>query len=125
MREKPYSVYTLQLQRQSQCFRPVFRFLPVLAYGLRTTNSDTITCQFVSKRLETLLAPPSNGFRGEVAVFEPHGHFDHTAEWHVVDITDPARKVIHGKVAYAELEQLQPWEVTLAHLERWSVLKED
>jgi len=33
-----------------------------------------------------------------VAVFEPHGLLDHTSEWHLVDITRPDVKVMHGKM---------------------------
>lgn len=57
-----------------------------------------------------------------VVVFEPHGLLDHTAEWHVVDVTAPATKLVHGKVAYAELEAFQPAEMSLEMLERCSVL---
>ena len=37
---------------------------------------------------------------------------DHTAEWHLVDITNPDKKIYHGKMAYAELEALQPTDMT-------------
>ena len=56
------------------------------------------------------------------AVFEPQGLLDHTAEWHVVDVTNPSRKIIHGKVPYAELEKFQPSEMSLEMLERCSIL---
>ena len=58
-----------------------------------------------------------------LVVFEPIGLLDHTAEWHVVDVTRPEVKVIHGKVAVAELEKFQPSEMSLEMLERCSVLE--
>ena len=57
-----------------------------------------------------------------VAVFEPHSLLDHTSEWHLVDITKPDVKVMHGKMPYAELEAMQPTELTLAAFEAHSVL---
>ena len=57
-----------------------------------------------------------------MVVFEPMGLLDHTAEWHVVDATEPATKLIHGEVTYAELEKFQPAEMTLEMLEQCSVL---
>jgi len=57
-----------------------------------------------------------------VAVFEPHGLLDHTSEWHLVDITNPSVKIMHGKMPYAELEKMQPTELSLAAFERASVL---
>ena len=41
-----------------------------------------------------------------VAVFEPHSLLDHTSVWHLVDITNPGVKVMHGKMPYADLEKL-------------------
>eukprot|EP00941_MAST-03F_sp_MAST-3F-sp1_P005282 g5282.t1 len=59
-------------------------------------------------------------------VCEPHGLLDHTSEWHVVDVTDPEKKIIWGKAPYAELEELQPTTMSLELLEKYSVLgKED
>ena len=62
--------------------------------------------------------------RGEcyVAVFEPHGLLDHMSEWHLVDITDPDTKLMHGKMPYAQLEAMQPTELSLEAFERASVL---
>jgi hypothetical protein len=57
-----------------------------------------------------------------VAVFEPHGLLDHTSEWHLVDITKPDVKVMHGKMPYAELEKMQPTELTVAAFDKASVL---
>jgi len=57
-----------------------------------------------------------------IAVFEPHGLLNHTSEWHVVDITDPSVKIIHGRAPYAELEAFQPTGMTPEMLEQWSVL---
>lgn len=57
-----------------------------------------------------------------VVVFEPHGLLDHTAEWHVVDATDPDKKLIHGKVSYSELEKFQPADMTLEMLQKCSIL---
>ena len=47
---------------------------------------------------------------------------DHTSEWHLVDITNPSVKIMHGKMPYAELEKMQPTELSLAAFERASVL---
>ena len=58
-----------------------------------------------------------------VAVFEPQSIMDHTAEWHLVDITNPDKKIYHGKMAYAELEQLQPCDMTVKMFENGSILK--
>ena len=58
-----------------------------------------------------------------VAVFEPHSLLDHTCEWHLVDITEPTVKVFHGKQAYAELEDMQPCDMTTAMFDKHSVLK--
>ena len=58
-----------------------------------------------------------------VAVFEPHSLLDHTSEWHLVDITNPDVKIMHGKMPYAELEQLQPTGLSLEAFEQHSVLK--
>lgn len=57
-----------------------------------------------------------------VVVFEPCGLLDHTAEWHVVDVCEPTKKLIHGKAPYADLEGFQPAEMTREMLERCSVL---
>ena len=57
-----------------------------------------------------------------VAVFEPQGLLDHTCEWHLVDITNPAVKVMHGKCPYADLEHMQPCDMTVAMLEQHSIL---
>lgn len=57
-----------------------------------------------------------------VAVFEPHSLLDHTSEWHLIDITNPGVKVMHGKMPYAELEKLQPTGLTLAQFEKASIL---
>lgn len=59
-----------------------------------------------------------------VAVFEPHGLLDHTSEWHLVDITAPDKKVMHGKMPYAELEDMQPCDMQLKLFEERSVLNE-
>ena len=58
-----------------------------------------------------------------VAVFEPQSIMDHTAEWHLVDITNPDKKIYHGKMAYAELEALQPTDMTKKMFENGSILK--
>jgi hypothetical protein len=57
-----------------------------------------------------------------VAVFEPQGALDHTAEWHLVDITEPGTKVFHGKCAYAELQDMQPCDMTVEMFEAKSIL---
>ena len=57
-----------------------------------------------------------------VAVFEPHGLLDHTSEWHMVDITEPDVKIYHGKMPYAELENMQPCDMTMEMFERASIL---
>jgi len=57
-----------------------------------------------------------------LATFEPQGLLDHTAEWHVVDVTKPDAKLIHGKAAYAQLEAFQPAQMSLAMLDKCSVL---
>jgi len=57
-----------------------------------------------------------------VAVFEPHGLLDHTSEWHLVDITNPTVKVMHGKMPYSALEKMQPTELSLAAFDKASVL---
>ena len=43
-------------------------------------------------------------------------------EWHVVDITDPGVRIIHGKCPYAELANMQPTEMSVAMLRAKSVL---
>ena len=48
-----------------------------------------------------------------VAVFEPQSINDHTAEWHLVDITNPDKKIYHGKTAYSKLEDMQPCDMTV------------
>jgi hypothetical protein len=53
-----------------------------------------------------------------VAVFEPMGLHDHTCEWHCVDITDPGTKIMHGTLPYAELEDMQPGEMSLELFEK-------
>jgi hypothetical protein len=60
-----------------------------------------------------------------VAVFEPMGLLDHTAEWHLVDITEPGIKIEHGKMAYSELEGMQPCDMTVAMFEKASVLSKN
>ena len=60
-----------------------------------------------------------------VAVFEPHGLLDHTSEWHLVDITEPGTKLVHGKMPYAELERMQPTDMTVQALDAHSVLPGD
>lgn len=57
-----------------------------------------------------------------VAVFEPQGLLDHTCEWHLVDITEPGVKVMHGKCPYADLEDMQPTEMTLEKFKSHSIL---
>ena len=57
-----------------------------------------------------------------VAVFEPHGLHDHTSEWHLVDITNPDVKVMHGKCPYAKLEKMQPCDLSVAEFDAYSVL---
>lgn len=56
-----------------------------------------------------------------VAVFEPHGMFDHTSEWSCVDVTEPDVKVFHGKMPYSQLEDMQPCDMTVEMFERASV----
>mmetsp|Transcript_16610 Transcript_16610/g.25340 ORF Transcript_16610/g.25340 Transcript_16610/m.25340 type:complete len:174 (-) Transcript_16610:90-611(-) len=58
------------------------------------------------------------------AVFEPQGLLDHTAEWHLVDVTEPHIKIYHGKMPYCELEKIQPCGMTVEMFESASVLKE-
>lgn len=60
-----------------------------------------------------------------VAVFEPMGLLDHTSEWHLVDITDPKTKIYHGKMPFAELEDMQPCDMTVAMFDQASVLKKE
>jgi len=57
-----------------------------------------------------------------VAVFEPMGLLDHTSEWHLVDITEPGVKIFHGKMPYAELEDMQPCDMTVQMFDKASVL---
>tara|TARA_B110000902_G_scaffold205185_1_gene233531 strand:+ start:125 stop:496 length:372 start_codon:yes stop_codon:yes gene_type:complete len=58
-----------------------------------------------------------------VAVFEPHGLFDHTSEWHLVDVTEPDVKIYHGKMPYAALENMQPCDMTVQMFDQASLLK--
>ena len=59
-----------------------------------------------------------------VAVFEPHSLLDHTSEWHLVDITNPDVKIMHGKMPYSELEQIQPTGLSIEEFDKRSVIKD-
>ena len=59
-----------------------------------------------------------------VAIFEPQGLFDHTAEWHLTDLATQKR-IMHGKMPYADLEDMQPTDMTVEMFEKASVLGRD
>ena len=83
------------------------------------------TGYYVNKPFLNALTSTCGFVKGEcfVAVFEPHGLFDHTSEWHLVDVTEPDVKIYHGKMPYAELENMQPCDMTVDMFDQHSILK--
>ena len=62
---------------------------------------------------------------GECPTWQSSSHtafHDHTSEWHLVDITNPDVKVMHGKCPYAKLEKMQPCDLSVAEFDAYSVL---
>lgn len=88
---------------------------------LTTFRTDACThgCRYFDAVASTCGFEPGECY---VAVFEPHGLHDHTSEWHLVDITNPQVKIMHGKMPYAELEKMQPCDLTVKEFEARSVL---
>ena len=82
---------------------------------------------YVQKPFMKAVAETCGFEKGEcfVAVFEPQGLLDHTAEWHLTDITEPDTKIYHGKCPYAELEDMQPCDMTVKMFQQASIKKGD
>jgi hypothetical protein len=80
---------------------------------------------YVNKRFMAAVTETCGFEKGEcfVAVFEPQGLLDHTSEWSCVDITEPDKKVYHGKLPYAVLEDMQPCDMTMEMFQQASVLE--